>query len=254
MTEKRFDEMMKAYCNPEVEPFTFEKKRKTRLRGVAVMAAALVLVILGAMVIPSLTGSKYDFVLTVNAEEVSRGKYIVDKKVASVKLSDTKDGRALDDYIDTTVSMSVTGDDIADIGVRSLNRHGEFFVIKNAKGYEVNDDGRFVSDKSYAQMYDADGNLDPDFMVRPVTPENDYDGDVIVDWNMLEGAQGVFDGDYLINYMPLGADGYLLQPDDFGEQFNDIAEITVTFTDGETQTRRLSVTYPDGVMTVQEIG
>ena len=52
----------------------------------------------------------------------------------------------------------------------------------------------------------------------------------------------------------LGADGYLLQPDDFSEQFNDIAEITVTFTDGETQTRRLSVTYPDGVMTVQEIG
>ena len=45
-----------------------------------------------------------------------------------------------------------------------------------------------------------------------------------------------------------------LQPDGASESRNDIIELTVTFTDGETQTRRLSVTYPDGVMTVQEIG
>lgn len=253
MTEKRLDEMMKAYCDPDTQPFAYHENKHRGIRTASVIAAALVLTILGTLIIPSLIKTKHSFVLTVNAEEVSRGKYIVEKTVASVKLSDVDDGRPLDDYIDTAVRMSITGEDIADISVRSLNRHGEFFIIC-AGGYEVNDDGKFISDGSYAELYDADGNIDPDFMVRPVTAENDYDGDVTVDWKILEGAEGVFDGDYLIDYMPLGADGYLLQPNDFGEQFNDIAEITVTFTDGETQTRRLSVTYPDGVMTVEEIG
>lgn len=252
MTDERFDQMMTEYCDPDAEPFAYHEKKHRGLKAASVIAAALVLTILGTLIIPSLTKAKHSFVLTVNAEEVSRGKYIVEKTVASVKLSDVDDGRPLDDYIDTAVRMSITGEDIADISVRSLNRHGEFFIIR-AGGYEVNDDGKFISDGSYAELYDADGNIDPDFMVRPVTAENDYDGDVIVDWNMLEGSKGVFDGDYLIDYMPLGEDGYLLQPNDFGEQFNDIAEITVTFTDGETQTRRLSVTYPDGVMMVEEL-
>lgn len=254
MTNEKLDKMMAEYCDPDTQPFAYHEKKHRGIKAASVIAAALVLAVLGTLIIPSLTKTKHSFVLTVNAAEVSRGKYIVEKKVASVKLSDIEDGRPLDDYIDTAVGMSIIGDDIADISVRSLNHHGEFFIIWNAGGYEINDDGKFISDESYAELYDADGNIDPDFMVRPVTPENDYDGDVTVDWKILEGAEGVFDGDYLIDYMPLGADGYLLQPNDFGEQFNDIAEITVTFTDGETQTRRLSVTYPDGVMTVEEIG
>lgn len=253
MTDERIDKMMADYCNPEVEPFAYHEKKHKGLKAVSVMAAALVLVILGTMIIPALAGTKHSFVLTVNAAEVSRGKYIVEKKVTSIKLSETGGGRSLDDYIETAVGMSVTGDDIADISVRSLNRHGEFFIIRNTGGYEVNENGRFVSDGSFAQMYDADGNADPDFEVRPAIDENEYDRDFIVEWNMLEGAEGVFEGDYLIDYMPLGADGYLLQPNEFDEQFNDIAEITVIFTDGDTLTKRLSVTYPDGVMMVEEL-
>ncbi|MBQ6336492.1 MAG: hypothetical protein IJI50_04590 [Ruminococcus sp.] len=241
MTEKRFDEMMKAYCDPKVEPFTFEKKKKTRLRGVAVMAAALVLVILGAIVIPSLTGSKHSFVLTVGAVD----DRLIDRQTGTVysehKVYD-KDMKPVETYYVLQADFMLNGDDIKDVSYRSVNGFGRFSVFYNPDFDDYHDD--------LGWMCDSEGNIDSDYTGWRTYDFDDYynvaDIDASADWSEQYR--------YHIWYIAVDDNDMFLQPDGASESRNDIIELTVTFTDGETQTRRLSVTYPDGVMTVQEIG
>ncbi|MBQ3264493.1 MAG: hypothetical protein IJH07_01820 [Ruminococcus sp.] len=240
MTEKKMDELMKAYCDPDTEPFVYQEKKHSGLKAASVIAAALVLVVLGTLIIPSLMKTKHSFVLTVNAA----GREVSDEQVGTAYTKVTvydKDHAYIGEYYKMDTQILMDGEDIDAISFRSLNGFGKFILWYNpVKGDWREDSGMW---------YDADGNEDSSFNGALYRIEGDH----------YEKADAIYTSNwsteyrYNLYYVALNDEGTFLQPDEATEDRNDTIEITVTFTDGETQTRRLSVTYPDGVMTVEEI-
>lgn len=241
MNEKRLDEMMKVYCDPDTKPFVYRARRHSRSKAVSVLAAALVLVIFGTLIIPSLNKTKHSFVLTVNAV----GREITDEQTGTMYTKTTvydKDHERIGEYYTMDSQILMDGEDIKDISFRSLNGYGAFILWDNHVKGEWRDDS--------GMWYDADGRENGSFNGAPPyrIDEDHYEECSITytnDWSV--------EYRYNLNYVAINDEGTFLQPDEATEDRNDIIEITVTFTDGETMTRRLSVTYPDGVMTVEEL-
>lgn len=244
MTDERFDKMMTAYCDPDTEPFVYHEKKHRGFKAASVIAAALVLAVLGALIIPSLTKAKHSFVLTVNAAERGVSDEQVGTNYHTMTVYD-KDHNFVEQYQAMDAELLINGDDIEDVSFRSLNGYGRFFVWTNPLPFDYHDD--------IGWWCDADGDEDPLYTpwhTRYLPDDSDYytvtDIEHTNSWNTPYL--------YNISYTAVDDDGYYLQPENASDDRNDIVEITVTFTDGDTLTKRMSVTYPDGVLTVEEIG
>ena len=70
INDEKLDKMLKAYCNPDTETFTFKKPKK--LKHTALIAACLVLVMLaGIIFIPNLLPKKeHSFIIVANAQSL----------------------------------------------------------------------------------------------------------------------------------------------------------------------------------------
>lgn len=240
MTDERIDSMMKKYCDPDVEAFGFKPKQHKAIKAVSVIAAALVLMVLCTLIIPSLTKGRHDFVLTVNAasdreEDSQTGTIYTECSVYD------QDRYFIERYYVMSAELMLDGDNIEDVSFHSLNGYGRFTVFYDPDPDDYHDDRGWSCD--------SDGKVDPDYVgwrtydypeyynIAHIDPANDWSEPYL----------------YHIQYIAVADDGYFLQPDAASSDRDDIIEITVTFDDGDTQTKRLSVTYPDGVMTVKEI-
>ena len=240
MNEERFDRMMKAYCDPETEAFSYRERTSRRI-GIKSMIAALVLVMISAMMIPAFFSNRHSFVLEVSAAENRLLDSASGKVYSEITMYDMN-GNFLDRYYTMEAEMLIDGDDIEDVSFRSLNGFGRFCVWYDSDSENIGDD--------WGMWYDSGGEEDPFYLGRPDKfGLSEYyaksDLDHTADWSKQYR--------YHISYVATGDDGYFLQPEDICGERDDIIEITVTFSDGDILTKRLSVTYPDGVMAVHEI-
>ena len=240
MTDERFDKLMKNCVDPETEAFGYRPRKRTVLKTVSVTAASLVLVLLAAVIIPVLGGGKHSFVLTVNAAGDRAGDSQLGTIYTECNVYD-KDMNFIERYYIMQAELMLNGDDIEDVSFRSLNGYGRFSVFYDPDHDDYHDDCGWSCD--------PDGNIDMDYAgwrtydypeyydIAYIDPANDWSVPYL----------------YHIQYIAIADDGYFLQPDAVSSDRDDIIEITVTFTDGDTLTKRLSVTYPEGIMTVNEI-
>ena len=240
MNDNKFDKLMTAYCDPEVEGFEFKKKKNTGAKKISVVAAALIMVLLGTLIIPALSGSKHSFVLTVNAAS----DRLRDEDIGNVYAENSvydKDMNFIERYYVMSAEMAIDGDDIDDVSFRSVNGYGRFYVSHDPDPDDYHDDSVWTCD--------PDGDPDPFYSGWRTYDFNEYyvtsNIDTTNDWSKY--------CQYRIVYNAVDDNDLYLQPDKVTEDRNDIIEITVTFTDGDTLTKRLGVTYPDGIMTVKEI-
>ena len=241
MNENSFDRMMKRFCDPETDAFVYHERKNHRISPKSAIAAALVLALISAMLLGALFSPRHSLVLEVSAAENRLSGSESGKVYSEVTVYDTE-MNLLDRYYEMEAEMLLSGDDIADVSFRSLNGCGRFFVWYDPDFENYSDD--------WGMWYDPDGNEDPFYIGRPNKfGLNEYysksDPDYTADWNRQY--------QYHISYVAVGDDGYFLQPEEISAERDDMIEITVTFRDGDTQTKCLSVTYPDGVMAVREI-
>ncbi len=240
MTDSKIDIMMKAYVNPDVEPFSFNRKNHRGLKAASVIAAALVLTILSTLIIPSLTDDRHSFVLTVNAASDRAEDGQIGTVYSEHSVYD-KDMNPVDRYYVMDAELILDGDHIEDVSFRSINGFGRFFVMYNPDPDDYHDD--------VGWWCDAEGKLDTDYVGWRTYDYDEYYNKAEInetnDWSVPSL--------YHIQYTATNDDDRFLQPDEASSERDDIIEITVTFSDGAVRTRRLSVTYPDGMMTVKEI-
>lgn len=241
MTNEKLDRMMKNYVDRDTQVFAYHEKKHRGLKAVSVIAAALVLTVLGTLIIPSLNKGDHHFVLTVNAAS-NRAE---DSQVGTIYSEYTTydpNRNPVDHYYVMDAELMLNGDDIKDVSYRSQNGYGRFFVYYNPDPDDYHDD--------VGWWCDSEGNEDPFYVGWNTYDYNDYysisDIHPTNDWSEPYN--------YHIQYTAVDDNDKFLQPDDATSDRDDIIEITVTFDDGDTLTKRLSVTYPDGVMTVKEIG
>ena len=244
MTDKKLDEMMTAYCDPEVEKFEFKEKNKSRTKAVSALAAALVLVMLAAFIIPAFTGTEHSFVLTVNAAERKATDEQVGTAYSVVAVYD-KNNNPIGSYYTIGTQILMNGEDIDDISFRSLNGYGEFMLWRNSDKDSWRDDT--------GMWYDADGNEDSFFNGAPDGIFDRLEGEYYAPAEIVHTNDWSTEYRYALMYYALNDERKFFQPDEGIEGRDDIIEIKVTFSDGDTMTKRLSVTYPGGVITVSEI-
>lgn len=246
MTDNKLDCMLKAYCDREAEAFEFKPKKRARIKAVSVIAAALVLTVFAALIIPSLSKGKHSFVLTVNAANTR----LQDSQSGTVYTEYTvydKNKNRLDHYSVMEAELLINGEDIEDVSFRSLNGYGRFFIWKNPDFDDYHDD--------VGWWCDSQGNPDPLYVGWRTAYESDsvdrvdYYCEAEVDRSNDWSSQY----QYSISYNAVDDEDCFLQPEAATSSRDDVIEITVTFADGDTLTKRLSVTYPDGIMTVEEI-
>lgn len=248
MTEKRLDEMMNAYCDPETDAFAFKEKKHKGVKTASVLAAALVLVLLGVFFLPTMTGRKNSVVIEISAADTRAEDNQIGTIYCENTLYDSK-MNPVDHYYMMDAELMLNGENIEDISFRSLNGFGRFFVWYNPDFASYHDD--------VGCWYDSQGVEDPFY-----TGWKTYDGGEIEEYHYHTRFADAGDNDsfwsreyhYRIQYIAVDDNDRFLQPDAADESRNDTIEITVTFSDGDMLTKRLSVTYPGGVMTVKEIG
>lgn len=243
MTDKRIDEMMTAYCDPEAEAFEFKEKKRGGVRAVSAIAAALVLVMLGAFIIPALTGVGHSFVLKVNAAERKAADDQVGTTYSIVTVYDKNDV-FVGSYYTIGTQILMDGEDIENISFRSLNGYGEFMLWYNPDKDSLNDD--------VGTWYDADGNEEGSFNGVPDGILDILEGEYSAPAEIVHTNDWSAEYRYALTYYALDDEKKFFQPDEGIEDRDDTIEIKVTFTDGDTVIKHLSVTYPDGIMTVNE--
>ncbi len=240
MTDEKMDRMMKSYCNPQAEVFEYKPKKYRGLKAASVIAAALVLTVLGTLIIPSINKDSHNFVLTVNAAS-DRTENSQTGTIYSENFVYDNNMNQVDHYYVMDAEVMLGGDDIEDVSFRSLNGYGQFFVLYNPDPDDYHDD--------LGWWCDSEGNLAPDYVGWRTYDYDEYYNKAKIyptnDWSK----------EYLyhIQYSAIDDDGYFLQPENATADRNDTIEIFVTFTNGDTLTKRLNVTYSDGVMSVEEI-
>lgn len=222
MNNDKFDNMMKKYCDKEVDAFEFKDKSRG-VRSALLVAAALVIIFLSVVIIkPNHTltdNNKNSFVLTVSAADTS------DLKAnASEDESDEK-------FNFTHMLICVSSDNYENI--KSISARSKSGKIKFDFRYSVK-----ISEKGEGAFYESHGKLEKHNDTR--ITEN---GITICDTNGKE---------ITIDCSQLDESGKIL-PNETEGKFNDVIITTVEFKNGEVKTSETPVYLSDCDTKVLEI-
>lgn len=271
MNEKKFDEMMKAYCDREVDSFEL-KERRNPMKYTSVLAAALVLAILATIVVVPRASSDNSFTLTVSAAQSEKEDvlhYVVsEEKLYSIKVSESESDETIttdvaygkdDDieYLALSPLFNVTGENIEK--VRAYSDKGNIAIALCAKNYNATE----IS--NYDNFSIDEGEPDP-LVVTPYVKDSEG--------NYVEANPDTWQDRYLKSYScveiedinrnpdekyisiscyPIDKNCEFLMPENFSSDYSDKVTIEVTYLNGEVQKKYANITFEDSNMIVDVI-
>lgn len=231
MNNDKFDNLMKSYCNREVESFEFKQKKSTITRT-SLIAAALVVVFLSVIIFSpkqadTSDGEKNSFMLTVSAAEI---EYTVEE-------------------IFTATPFVIEGENIKKICAYSKDGHTSIafgadkdYNITDKYHYENSSHSSDLPDPLFVVPYieDESGNLKEADVSTEIARQTPYTYVELVDDNKKVNHKHI-----PIVCIPIDKNKEYLLPESFSSQYNDTIVVEVTFTNGEKQTKAATIVYED---------
>lgn len=229
MSSDKFDNMMKSYCNREVESFEFVKKKST-IKRTSLIAATLVLVFLAVIVFSPRNVTNTDekensFTLTASAAEIE----------------------CTVEEIFSKTPFIIEGDNIEKICAYSkdLNTSIAFGADKN---YNLTDKYHYENithspdtpDPLFVVPYivDKNGELKEADLSTDIAQETPYTYVEVVDENKTINHKRI-----PVVCIAIDENKEYLSPENFSSKYNDTIVVEVTFTNGEKQTKTATIEY-----------
>lgn len=233
MNNDKFDYMMKAYCNRDVESFEFVEK-KSMTKRTSLIAAALVLVFLSVIILSprqAVSDNKENsFTLTASAAEID----------------------CTVEEIFTATPFIIEGENIEKICAYSKDSHTSiaFGATKNYNltdkyHYENNTHDPDVPDPLFVIPYvkDENGKLLEADISTDIARQTPYTYVEIVDENENINHKRI-----PVVCIPIDENKEYLLPDSFSSEYNDTIVVEVTFANGEKQTKTATIIYEGSKM------
>lgn len=232
--DEKLDLMMKNYCNRESAnlDFVYRPKKNYAIKRCVLAASLAMAILIGGFAYAGLNKNSNYFTITACAATAKNNAVL--SKWNIICKDDL--GNTLSDVDSVCLNIGIDGNNVADISVKSENSCGFFDVIDGNSIYSLNANGENCSN------YDC----------RYRESETISNATALYCFSINEGE--VFNEDFfekydkVIIYKPCNNDGYCLYADELDNARDDVIKITVTYTDGTTETQTVSVTYPNGEM------